>query len=286
MLLSGAMFVAVTAIVRYVGADLPAAEAAFLRYAIGLVFLLPMLRPILRERPTARQWQLIALRGAVHAGAVALWFFAMARIPLAEVTAMGFLSPVYVTLGAVFVLGERLALRRLLAIVAALIGAVIILRPGLREISDGHLAMLVVAVLFAASYLIAKLLTDALSPEMVVGMMSVGVAIGLAPMAAIAWVTPSLAQVGWMALTAAFATAGHYTMTLAFKSAPMAVTQPVTFLQLVWATALGYFVFAEAVDLWVIAGGSLILGAISFITWREAQLNRRNLTPPPTATKV
>ena len=84
---------------------------------------------------------------------------------------------------------------------------------------------------------------------------------------------------------ALFATAGHYTMTLAFAAAPVAVTQPVTFLQLIWATLLGVLVFGEALDLWVVVGGGVILGAVTFITWREAQLNRRARTPPDTATR-
>lgn len=286
MLLTGALFVAVTAIVRYVGAGLPAAEAAFLRYIFGLFFLIPLVRPMLRVRPNARQLRFFALRGAVHTVAVMLWFFSMARIPIAEVTAMNYLSPVYVTLLAVVFLKEKLAARRIIAVFVALFGAMIILRPGVREIDDGHIAMLIAAALFAVSYLIAKMMADELPSELVVGMMSITVAIGLAPFAYAVWIVPTGAQMGWMALTAAIATAGHYTMTLAFKAAPVTVTQPVSFLQLVWAAALGYFAFGEGVDIWVIAGGALILTSVSFITWREAMLKRRAITPPAVATKV
>jgi drug/metabolite transporter (DMT)-like permease len=60
-------------------------------------------------------------------------------------------------------------------------------------------------------------------------------------------------------------------MTRAFACAPMTVTQPVTFLQLVWATALGWSVFGEAVDPWVILGGAIILAAVVFLTWRESR---------------
>ena len=73
-------------------------------------------------------------------------------------------------------------------------------------------------------------------------------------------------------------------MTLAFAAAPVTVTQPVTFLQLVWATILGVVVFAEPVDLWVVLGGAVILGSVTFITWREAML-KRQVTPPSHATK-
>ncbi|MGE4327768.1 MAG: EamA family transporter, partial [Pseudodonghicola sp.] len=85
---------------------------------------------------------------------------------------------------------------------------------------------------------------------------------------------------------ACFATAGHLMMTLALRAAPLTVTQPVTFLQLVWATLMGYLLFHESVDMWVLIGAGLILGAISFITWREAVVRRRGITPPSPATKV
>lgn len=286
MLVTGVCFLAVTAIVKHVGPGIPAAEAAFLRYALGLVFLVPMIRPMLEARLSRRALGLFGLRGVAHTGAVILWFFAMTRIPLAEVTAMNYLNPVYVTLGAALFLGEKLALRRVLAIAAALLGALIILRPGFRELSPGHIAMLFTALLFGASYLTAKHLSGEASAAVVVGMLSLTVTIGLAPFAAAVWVTPTPAQVGWLFLVAAFATAAHYAMTLAFAAAPVSVTQPVTFLQLVWAVALGALVFGEPVDFWVVLGGATIMGAVSFITWREAVQKRRQVTPTEPETKV
>lgn len=156
MLVTGLCFVAVTALVKYMGDGIPPAEAAFLRYFLGLVFLLPML-PALREaRLTARQWRLFSLRGVFHTGGVILWFFAMTRIPIAEVTAMNYLAPVYVSVGAALFLGERLALRRIAAIVVALVGTAVILRPGFRDVAPGHIAMLFCAVSFAGSYLVGQ----------------------------------------------------------------------------------------------------------------------------------
>ena len=286
MVVTGLCFVAVTAIVKLVGNRLPAAEGAFLRYLLGLVLLVPMLRPMLRARLDGRALATFGLRGLVHSFGVILWFYAMARIPIAEVTAMNYLAPVYVTLGAALFLGEKLAARRLIAVVMALLGALVILRPGFREISPGHLAMLGTAVFFAASYLIAKRMSGQVSPSVVVGMLSIAVTIGLAPFAYAVWVPPTLAQMGWMFLVACFATAGHYTMTLAFQAAPVTVTQPVTFLQLLWAVLLGATAFGEPVDGWVVLGGAIILGSVTFITWREAVLKRRTIAPPHMATKV
>jgi drug/metabolite transporter (DMT)-like permease len=279
MLVTGACFVAVTAIVKVVGSDVPPAQSAFLRYVLGLVFLIPMIRPILRAQLSRRAIGLFGLRGVAHTGGVICWFYAMTQIPIAEVTAMNYLSPVYVSILAVFFLGERMAVRRILAIVVALVGALIILRPGFRELSPGHFAMLITAASFAIGYLVAKIMADEVDAAVVVGMLSITVTICLAPFAWAVWVPVTWEQLGWLFLVAVFATAGHYTMTLAFAAAPLTVTQPVTFLQLVWATALGALVFAEPVDIWVIAGGGLIIAAISFMTWREAVLRRRSVTP-------
>lgn len=286
MLVTGLSFVAVTALVKSMGTRIPPAESAFLRYLLGLLFLIPMLKPILATRLTVQQHKLFALRGIAHSLGVGLWFFAMTRIPLAEVTAINYLAPVYVTLGAALFLGEKLAMRRIAAVVAALVGAAIILRPGFREISPGHIAMMVAAVVFGGSYLLAKVTADQVNPAVVVGMLSIWVTVVLAPFAAMVWVTPTLYEIGMLFAVACFATIGHYTMTLAFAAAPVTVTQPVTFLQLLWATLLGALVFGEGVDVWVVLGGGIILAAISFITWREAQLHRRTITPPTPATKV
>ncbi len=274
MLLTGLCFVAVTALVKHMGDDMPAAQSAFLRYLLGLVFLLPMLSSLRAAPYSARALSFYGLRGFVHALGVILWFYAMTRIPLAEVTAMNYLSPIYVTLGAALFLGERLAMRRIIAVLVAFAGALIILRPGLREISTGHIAMLGTAILFAMSYLMAKRMSGQVNAAVVVGMLSITVTICLAPFAYAVWVPPTPVQIFWLFWIAAFATAGHFTMTLAFAAAPITVTQPVTFLQLVWAVILGAAVFGEGVDVFVILGGGVIMGSVLFITWREAMLRK------------
>ncbi|NHX28314.1 DMT family transporter, partial [Escherichia coli] len=142
MLVTGACFVCVTAIVKHVGSDVPAAQSAFLRYVFGLVAFLPVLPQILRHRLTGRQALMFSARGGVHTLGVLCWFYAMTQIPIAEVTAMNYLSPIYVTIGAALFLGERLAARRIAAIAVAFLGAMVILRPGFREVTPGHLAML------------------------------------------------------------------------------------------------------------------------------------------------
>ncbi len=275
MFVTGLCFVAVTALVKYLGDDMPAAQSAFLRYLLGLVFLLPMIASLRAVTFTPRNLTFFSLRGLVHGLGVILWFYAMTQIPLAEVTAMNYLSPIYVAIGAALFLGERLAARRIIAVLIAFLGALIILRPGIREISPGHIAMIGTAILFAASYLMAKRMSGQVNAAVVVGMLSITVTICLAPFAFAVWVPPTATQLFWLFWVAAFATGGHYAMTLAFAAAPVTVTQPVTFLQLVWAVILGAVVFGEAVDVFVVLGGLVIMSSVLFITWREAVLRRQ-----------
>ena len=139
--------------------------------------------------------------------------------------------------------------------------------------------------MFAASFLLAKRLTDDGDSLVIVMMLSIFCTLTLLPGAVVVWVTPGLDEVFWLGLTAVFATLGHYTMTRAIRVAPLTVTQPVGFLQLVWATILGIVAFGEAVDPFVMLGAGLVVGAATFISHREAVAARRQITPPAAATK-
>ena len=254
MLATGLCFVAVTACVKIVGDAMPAIQAGFLRYALGLAFILPMI-PALRCADWSRDLaQLLSARAVCHAVAGALWFYAMTRIPIADVTALNYLNPVYVIILAVIFLGERLGPWRIGGVVVALVGTFVIIRPGFREIDIGHISMLFTAVFMAGSYFLAKLASARTSAQVVVATLSLIVPVVLLVPAIFVWVPVSWANLGWLFLCASFATLGHYTMTLAFRAAPLTVTQPVSFLQLVWATALGVLVFSEPVDSFVLIG--------------------------------
>jgi drug/metabolite transporter (DMT)-like permease len=254
MIVTGFCFVAVTASVKMVGDDVPAAQAAFLRYALGAIFLLPMIPAVRAVRFTPRILKLAGFVAWRHALGVICWFYAMTRIPIAEVTAMNYLNPIYVTVLAVLVLGERISVHRALAILFALAGAMVILRPGFRELDPGHVAMLFTAGFFAVGYLVTKILADEVPAAVVVFMLSV---IGAGRSGAGGADSLGAGGLGGSRLAlrdGGLRDGGHFTMTLAFRAAPLTVTQPVTFLQLVWATTLGALVFAEPVDMFVILG--------------------------------
>ncbi len=277
MLATTIAFVAVNGVVRHLGTELPAAQSAFIRFAFGLLFLAPAIWQARATRFPLPVLRLFGLRGALHVVAVVFWFYAMARVPVAEMAAIGFLNPVAVLVIAGLLLGEGLGRGRVISILVAVVGALVVLRPGLREVSLGHLSQLAATLCFATSYIIAKRLSGLAPASVVVAVLSVTVAVGLAPLAWWVWQPVTGVQLAWLALVAALATVGHYTMTRAFSAAPLAVTQPVTFLQIVWAALLGALVFGEAVDAFVLLGGAMIVGAVSLNTWAEA---RRGRIPP------
>ena len=295
MVVTGICFALVTAIVRYLGSNLPAVEAAFIRYLIGLIMMGAVLLKMFKatgsdglagnlsgnfsNKFSGKLIAGFAVRGLVHGIGVILWFYAMARIPMAEVTAIGYTAPIFVTIGAALFLGEKLHIHRIASIFIGLAGAAIILRPGFQEISVGQLAQLAAAPLFAISFLIAKRLTDYASPDVIVAMLSVGCTVVLLPGALIQWQTPTLSEIFWLALTALFATLGHYTFTLALRAAPISVTQPISFLQLVWATLFGLILFGEPIDSFVLLGGGIIIISATYISHRESRTAGGAITP-------
>ena len=286
MLLSGLCFVGVNGVVKYLGPDLPAAQSAFIRFAFGAVFFLPVMPRVLRMGLPAPVWRLFGWRGLLHVTAVVFWFHAMARVPVAEMSAIAFLNPVIVLVIAGLMLGESFGARRVMVVVAALAGAMLVLRPGFREVTEGHMAQIAATLCFAASYIIAKRLALVAPASVVVAVMSVSVTLGLLPLALWVWQPVSIVQLAWLALVAALATGGHYAMTRAFAAAPLTVTQPVTFLQIIWSTALGAIAFSEAMDPWVIAGGAVIIGAISLNTWRDTRGETRGGAAAPAAVEA
>ncbi len=278
MALASVIFVGFTIIVRIVSTDMHPAQTAFLRYAFGLVLMLPVLgRAILGGGLRLSGVRLHGLRGLVHGIGVLLWFVAIARIPLAEVTSLSFLAPVLTTVGAFLFLGETIRLRRIMAVLAGFLGAMIVLRPGVAVIDIGAVAMLISAPLFAMSTVLAKVVTRTDSAATTVAWLSLIVTLTLLIPALYVWRTPTWEELAWLALIAGLATVGHLCMTQAFKVAELTAIQPVNFLQLVWASLAGYYVFAEEPVIWVWIGGAVIVASATYIAHREALARRREI---------
>jgi len=285
MIVSGLSFVVVTGLVRYVGTDLPAVESAFIRYLFGLILLLPFLlrRAYLHKSSNAsgasarikKMLPMYTVRGLVHALGVVLWFYAMARLPVALVTALGFLTPVCIAIAAALFLGEVVKLRRTLGIVIALLGGLIILAPEISVPNAGIWAQLIAAPCFAASYIFAKQLSRNASSEEIVAMLTIFCTLALLPGAIASWTTPDNTELFWLSLTAVAATFGHYAMTQAVRHVPLSLLQPFTFLQLVWASLMGYVVFSETPTINIYIGAMIIVSSTSYIAHREYQVAKK-----------
>ena len=275
MVLTTILFVGVTATVRYLEGEVPAPQAAFLRYAIGTLLLTPSLITLIKIKPNKPLMSKFLLRGLVHSFGVTLWFYAMSVMPVAEVTAIGFLTYIFVSIGACIFLKEKLHKHRITAVIISFVGALIILRPGFKVIESGQFGMLMATVVFTASYLIAKIVSKERSSSEIVAMLSVFTTIFLIPSAIYSWEPISIDALLILAFTALIATVGHITMTQAIKAAPMVVTQPILFLQLVWASMVGLFLFDEQFDLYVIIGGTVIMICVCYVSYREHVLGKK-----------
>ena len=284
MVLTTICFSVTLTVVRYIGTDMPATQAAFIRYLSGAIMLAPFWLPVMRRllidtknqtseaiKTKRKSLRFFILRGAIHSIAVILWFYATIHIPIAEVTAIGYSIPLYVTIGAALFFGERLKPYHLIALGIGFIGAMVIIRPGFQQVSLGQLAQLLASPIFAASYLMAKRLSFKESSLVIVGMLSLFVSMAQIPMVLVVWQTPKLFDVICLGLVAILATTGHYAMTQSFRLTPMTISQPVTYLQLVWASIMGIYLFGDRFDIFVILGGAMITLSATVIAYLDTR---------------
>ncbi|MGE0154152.1 MAG: DMT family transporter [Reyranellaceae bacterium] len=283
--LAGILFSLQNVLMRMVTLDVHPFVVCFWRYFFGALALAPVIlgggAGVLRVRRAGNH----LLRSAVHTVGLGLWFYALPLIPIAETTALGFTTPLFITLGAIFVLREQVGLRRIVAVALGFVGMLIILRPGLAEVSQGSLLMLISAPLFAVSNLMTKLAAREDSVTAIVAWQSVLITLMCLPAALLVWETPSLTQFLWLVLGGALGTAGNLALSQSYKVADIAAVQPIGFLTLVWAALLGFAIFDDEPDLWTWVGAAVIFAANTYISHRElVRRGRSDLsgdTPPP-----
>lgn len=276
MVASGVLFLLLNAILRGMARQLDPFQVQFLRYAFGILVMLPFVlrRGLAAYRPNGLAGQL--WRGAVHTAGLLLWFIALPHVPLAEMTALGFTTPIFIMLGAMVFLGERMVPARWAAALAGFAGVMVVVWPGLSGAGGFHsLVMLAASPLFAASFLITKALTRRDTPQVIVTWQSITVALFSLPFALPHWAWPSPAQWGWFALAGVLGTAGHICLTRAFAMAEMSATQPIRFLELVWAALLGFLVFGDVPGRSTLLGGLVIFAATTWIARWEARREAR-----------
>ena len=278
MVVTTLLFAIVTGIVRYIGSDIPAPVAAFIRYIISTIFFIPLIvRMFILERNRSNR-RVYWSRGLAHGFGVILWFFAMARIPVSEVTAIGYITPIFVSIAAFIFLKETFSMSIIGALAICMIGMIIIIRPTTSGIATGQLSMIIATLFFAASYILAKKLSETESTLEILVALNFVVTLTLAPFAIAFWVTPSFQEVLFLGVVALFATAGHFTMTMALKLAPITITQPISYVQIVWASGIGFIFFGETVTLLFSIGASLIILSSLYVTYTSSSNQNRDLS--------
>ncbi|MDB3892197.1 DMT family transporter [Alphaproteobacteria bacterium] len=275
MTLSCLFFSLVMVSIRLFLTDLPTEQSVFLRYTIGSFMVLPFL-----GLQAAKFWKWkhkgqFALRAGLHGAGVYTWFFALLLVPLAEINALLNLGPIYATLGAVIFFGERLKMRRIMAIVISFIGALIVIKPGFSVINIGVIAILATAPLFSMSDLIAKNLKTEHDDSQIIFGLSTGIAILLFVPALFVWQPMSVQNMIGVACISGFATMGHFTLMKAFRG-PMWAAQTGKYIQLLFVIIFGIILFDEIPTLSTIVGALVVLASVTYIGIRESQINRAN----------
>jgi drug/metabolite transporter (DMT)-like permease len=275
MAATGILFTLLNSTMKKLAHELDPWLVGFLRYLLGAaVMLAPALRLGVREFwPKAPKLQF--LRGAFHAGGMLLWFAALPSVAIAELTAIGFAGPIFICLGAVLFLNERMTGARWFAVLVGFGGVMLVLNPfgagGFSGVSTGMLMMLASGPVFAASFLVAKVLTRHDRSDVMVLWQHLVVSLLLLPFAAVLWAMPSPGQWALLLLCGCLGAGGHYCMTRAFRVADISAVQSVKFLELVWASLLGLVMFGEMPTGATLLGGSVILAATLWLAQRESR---------------
>ena len=274
MLVAMLLFTVMGVFIRLASQTIPVMEVVFFRNFLGTIVLLPLIvqsgiKTVKMVRP-----KLFIYRGIVNFIGMAAGFTAVTLIPLAEVTALNFTCPLFITLGAAMFLGEVIRIRRIIAIIVGFCGALLILQPGVSEISLGAMLALVGSLCIAGASLLVKKMTETESVNSIVlWMVAIQTPISFVP-AFFVWQWPDM--YGWFllfSLTLA-ATIAHICFTRACGMVEITSLQHLEFVKLPLAAVIAWFIFSEVPDIWTWIGGAVIFISTAYITHREAQADK------------
>ncbi|MBD3625431.1 MAG: DMT family transporter [Rhodobacteraceae bacterium] len=273
MLLVAALSAVDAVLVRMVSPDVHPFMIGFTRSLFGLMVVLPLIL----KRPNVLQSQysgLHVLRAALKLASLIAFFAAFAMAPLADVTAIAFTAPIFVTLGAWLFLSERPQKARVVAVIAGFAGVVIVLRPGQHEgIPPGLLFALLGALLTAVIQLILKPMSGRDSTDTLVAWNLIATVPIAALPALLVWTTPTPGQWGLLALQGAIGALNMGLVTRAFSLAEASLLVPFDFLRLPVVAMLAYLFFGELVPVQTYVGGVVIFAA-SLVMARTARTRR------------
>lgn len=279
MMLAVAAWSAMMVLVRALSEDYTSFEILFIRTLVGLAIMAPMFRHTGLGGLRTRRLPLHLIRGLfAYFGMLGL-FIGIGEIPLADVVALSFTQPIFIVLLAALLLGERFGSIRALATLGGFAGVLIIVRPGLQEIGFGAMVVLGGAISYAGSNVcIKKLMTTESSASTVVWVNLIMCPLAAIP-AAFYWVTPTASDLALLAGVGVTGTLGVWFVSRAYAHAEMSSVVPFDFLRLPIVAAAGWLLFAEATDVWTVAGAAVIFVSTYALARSEAR-NRGRKAPP------
>jgi drug/metabolite transporter (DMT)-like permease len=282
MLGSACFFAMMALVIRLASATLHTFEIAFFRNFFGVVAAAPLL---LRHGPSllrTDQFPRYIIRCVIGVVSMFCGFWAIGHLPLAQAISLSYSTPLFVTIAAVWLLGEQVRARRWAAVVIGFIGVLIIVRPGSANFTLGSLVALSAAVLSGLVSIQIKQLSRTEPADRIVLLTTMlWVPLSLVP-ALFVWEWPSGITWLWVAAAGAMGTGGHMLWTRALKLGDVSALTPISFMQLPIVAVFGYFLFDERLDRWTILGATIIFTANAYIAHREAQLAKRHATQSPT----
>ena len=281
MLVSTLFFGLMAVTIRYASRSLSTFEIAFFRNAFGLLALLPVLlrddRSVLRTKQLPRY----LLRSTIGIGSMLCGFWAIGHLPLSQAISLSYSTPLFVTIAAVFWLGEQVRLRRWAAVVIGFIGVLVIVRPGTEGFSSGSLVAVMAAVFSAIVAIQIKQLSRIDPADTIVFYTYLfWVPLSLLP-ALFVWQWPQGTTWWWLIATGLFGTIAQLLWTRALRMGDVSALTPISFMQLPLVAVAGYLLFDERLDRWTVLGAAIIFAANAYIAHREAQLSRQHATTAP-----
>ena len=248
--------------------------AGFFRFFLGLVIILPYIikkKDVVLKTTHLKQHFLRAILGLP---AMLLYFSALVLLPIEKLTAISFVVPLIVTILAVFFLGEKIYIYRTLALILGFSGMLVIIRPGFVDISIGVYMVLFSALLWSINIIITKKISKDDSAITILAYQSIFMSLLSFFIVVFFWEMPSLKTFIYLILAAMCGTVLHLALNHAFKLVDVSMTQPYSFLNLVFASIIGYFVFGEIPDLYTWIGALIIFAGVLIISYREMKLDK------------
>lgn len=269
MLASTALITIMVIGIRFLSEDLHPLQVAFFRNFFGLFFLLPILLRNGTAQMRTQRLGLLTLRGLLNGSSLMLFFMAVTLIPIAKLAALGFMTPLFVTILAVLFLGEKMGRVRALGLGVGMAGAVLILQPGLEVVSVGAIYQIASVLFWAGAIITTKMLgrTEAATTISFYGII-IMIPITFIP-ALFVWSWPTPQEYIGMAILGGIWVSAQLCMTQSLKLADASLVIPVDFAKLVWGAAAGFFIFAEEPSLGTWIGGALVMAATTYVAVHE-----------------